>query len=104
MSPSRRAYQAAKKANGNQLGYLKQLIEQVGREEAETIGIRVLEDPLTGHGIRIFDPVDCRYEWQRETRLDRLNSYQASILIDALLDVVGRGGRRKNNRRNQRNA
>lgn len=102
MSPSRRAYQASKKANGNQLVYIKQLIEQVGRERAEAIGRSTLEDPVTGHGINIFDPVECRYDWQRETRLDRLNSYQASVLIDALLDAAGRDGRRKNNRRNQR--
>lgn len=99
MSPSKRAYQSTKPINGNQKQYIKKLIEQVGKERAETIGRSTLEDPITGKGINIFQPVDSRYEWQRETRLDRLNGYQASLLIDALLDAAGRGGRRKNNRK-----
>lgn len=96
MSRSRRR---PKKANGNQLGYLKKLIEQVGRERAQTIGIMTLQDPISGKGIDIFEPVDSRYNWERQTRLDRLDSVQASKLIDALLDAAGRKGRRKNNRR-----
>lgn len=100
--PSRRAYQSSKKVNGNQLVFIKSLIEELGRERSMVIGLAALEDPRTGKGINIFDPVAGRYDWQRETRLDHLNSYQASILIDALLDAAGRGGRRKNNRRNQR--
>lgn len=91
-----------KRLNGNQLNYIKKLIEQVGRERAETIGRNTLTDPITGHGINIFDPITSRYDWERLTRLDRLDSHQASLLIDALLDAAGRKGRRKNNRRSLR--
>jgi hypothetical protein len=89
----------AKRLNGNQLTYIKKLIEQVGQERAQAIGKRVLEDPVGGFGIDILEPITGRYDWERLTRLDRLDSHQASLLIDALLDVAGRKGRRKNNRK-----
>lgn len=89
----------AKRLNGNQLNYIKQLIEEVGTDRAAAIGITTLTDPISGKGIDIFEPVEGRYEWERLTRLDRLDSRQASDLINALLDSAGRRGRRKNNRK-----
>lgn len=86
---------SGRKLSGAQRVYLNSLIEEVGRDAAREAGRRVLG------GADIFRqtaPVPSQ-PWNREEAKDRLSGFDASRLINELLDIAGRSGRRKNNRR-----
>lgn len=73
--------------------YLNSLVEQAGERRAQEEGHRVLGLDI----LRPMAPVPSQ-PWRKERQLDHLNRWQTTKLIDALLDIVGREGRRKNNR------
>lgn len=86
-----------RRASRKQINYIRVLASKLEPIEAERISRAALPD-VRGRGINVFERVGGGQHWQKEEILDTLGSDDASKLLNALLDKVGRGGRRKNNR------
>lgn len=84
-----------------QIAYAKTLRDRIGDAKAREVSRKVLEDVLTGKPIDAFEErPDPLRPYHKKERLYSLTSDQGTKLINALLDVAGRTGRRRNNRVN----
>lgn len=87
-----------RKASRKQIDYIKTLEQQLPPGEAARISKATLKDPR-GLGVNVFLPLAIQpRSFSRERIVDHISGSEATDLINAMLDRVGRKGRRRNNR------
>lgn len=69
-----------RRVSGKQLRYVKDLMERVGADRAREVGQAAL-------GLDILERLPNQEVWQKETRLDRITSAEATTLINALKEA-----------------